>query len=215
MGGLLSTSTTAIPTSVKRVALVGLTETGKSHFLSVLCGDGTEVLTPTFGLDRVQYRLGRGKAVKFVEFGWSVLRHDNDNDEIIIGHSNRGESEPFDSVVWFIDEHDTLIDVQEARSALLAFLETQPTGYLPLCIVINKGRPRTRRRIIEHGRWSSRPDEQPPERIVNWVSLPEFVDMSSLGRHFGGAVYATELSYRDPQAAALCLDWIMDATTRV
>jgi len=39
-----------------RVALVGLSETGKSHFLSVVCGDGSpndETRHPTYGFYQV------------------------------------------------------------------------------------------------------------------------------------------------------------------
>jgi len=189
----------------RRVALVGLTETGKSHFLSVLCGDGTEVTAqshgPTCGMDRVHYRAGR-RTVEFVEFGWTLLTTG-------VTRDLQKEDEPFHTLVWFIDAHDTQADVHDARSVILAFRETQPST-VALCIVLNKGRPHARRRLISRGRWAE-PDEQGHgERKVSWSLLPAFADIPALRNHFGAGVYATELSYMDPHAAALCLDWIID-----
>jgi hypothetical protein len=207
MGSLLSRVKPKAATP-RRVALVGLTETGKSHFLSVLCGDGTEVMSavhgPTYGMDRVQWRID-GQPVEFVEFGWASLA---------VGvKEDLQTGQPFDTIVWFIDEHDTLTDVLRARSALLAFVETQsiPTA---LCIILNKGRPRPIRRSVQEGRWvvDSVVDAVPQggDRIVDWVLLPKFADVTGLARYFVGGIYTTELSYTDSQAASLCLEWIMD-----
>jgi hypothetical protein len=209
MGGITSKMRTPPP---RRVALVGLTETGKSHFLSVLFGDGTEVLAPTHGptngVDRMLCRQG-SRAVEFVEFGWSILARGANGD-----FQTR---QPFDTIVWFIDEHDTMCDVHEARSALLGFMETQsvPTS---LCIVFNKGRPRARRRIIAGSRWIdchasaqvAHWEGTRGDRTVSWDALREFVDITALSALFVTGIYCTELSYRDPQSAALCLEWIID-----
>jgi len=200
MGGFLSRR----KLEPRRVALVGLSETGKSHFLSMLCGDGTEVAAsthgPTHGIDRVQCQVG-SRPVEFVEFGWTILARGAKEDF--------QTQKPFDTLVWFIDCHDTLADVHEARSALLGFVETQtiPTA---LCIVLNKGRPRTHRRVIKGDRWSDVLDAQRGERVVSWLVLAEFADTTSLGEYFRAGIYATEMSYTDPQSAALCLEWIID-----
>lgn len=199
MGGLLSRS----KRPPRRVALVGLSETGKSHFLSVLCGDGSPPLAPTHGLDRVQYP-STGPVAEFVEFGWTTLA---------LGANRDFQTDmPFDSIVWFIDEHDSLLDVQAARSMLLGFAETQPST-TALCIVLNKERPYVHRRAIRQGRWSEDMWEPYEERRVNWSVLCDFADTTALKPHFGGGVYATELSYSDPHAAALCLEWIVDPGT--
>jgi hypothetical protein len=206
MGGLLGRVQQIVKAPApRRVALVGLSETGKSHFLSVLCGDGTEVLEtlhgPTQGLDRVMWRAGQ-RQVEFVEFGWSVLSRG------IKGDVREGQL--FDTIVWFIDEHDTLTDVHHGRSAMLAFVETQtvPTG---LCIILNQGRPNAERRVISHGRWTDRPEPREQRRpTVTWSVLMEWVDGVALSSHFASGIYATELSYTDPTSASLCLEWILD-----
>jgi hypothetical protein len=213
MGGLLGRVQEAMrPPAPRRVALVGLSETGKSHFLSVLCGDGTEVLGtlhgPTQGLDRVLWRAGQ-RQVEFVEFGWTALARG------IKGDVREGQL--FDTIVWFIDEHDTLVDVYHGRSALLAFVETQdvPTG---LCIVLNQGRPYVERRVISRGRWTDIPETHEDDarrlphggRAVAWSVLTEWADTVALSPHFTSGIYATELSYTDPASASLCLEWILD-----
>jgi hypothetical protein len=142
--------------------------------------------------------------VEFVEFGWPVLARGAKGDF--------QTGRPFDTIVWFIDSHDTLADVQEARSALLGFVETQtiPTA---LCIVLNKGRPYTHRHIIKGNHWSELLDyhaHQRGERIVSWAVLSEFADTTALSEHFRSGIYATEMSYTDPQSASLCLEWIID-----
>jgi len=190
-----------------RVALVGLSETGKSHFLSVVCGDGTpndETRHPTNGFYR-ESMVYRRRRIEFVEFGWMNVarglcedRHDG--------------GRPFDLLMWFIDEHDTRDQVQVARSHVLGFVMAEQRP-MALCVILNKGRPYAERHAIVGQEWME--DRQLPPSAhrpgtLTWHGLHGLVDAPALRKLFPRGLYTTELSYRDPQAAALCLDWILD-----
>jgi hypothetical protein len=193
-----------------RVALVGLSETGKSHFLSVVCGDGTpndETRHPTNGFYR-ETMVYRRRRIEFVEFGWMTVARGLCSDQ-------QEQDRSFDLLMWFIDEHDTRDQVQVARSHVLGFVMG---GQRPmaLCVLLNKGRPFARRHAIVNHDWDLKNNDDDNKeqgrgaQHLTWQGLHRLVDAPGLRSLFPRGLYTTELSYRDPQAAALCLDWVLD-----
>jgi hypothetical protein len=187
-----------------QVALVGLSETGKSHFLSVVCGD-EETSRPTHGVNRSSL-MYRRRRIEFVEFGWLVVKRGLSSEHV--------QMQP-DVVVWFIDEHDSREEVQVARSQVLGFVMARnATKPMALCVILNRGRPTPRRRAIVGRDWVDALEMNEQGPILRWASLSDTVDEQGLHPHFPRGIYMTELSYRDPQAATLCMDWMLDPTPR-
>lgn len=200
------------------IVLVGLTETGKSHFLSMLVhetGNTSETQHPTYGfyMESVTHH---SYSFNFTELGFLVL--ESAGPRYVQQTRTR-------CVMWFIDEHDTLEEIHLARSYVmrLAAPETTQGGWVPpcLCIVHNVGRPRARRRkaVLLNGAQWKEPDaahfhqSSSSRRGVPWSELRLHADTYQLGilyRH----IMVMQLSYTDRDAPRLCFDWIIDKTTR-
>lgn len=192
--------------SSKCIVLVGLTETGKSHFLA-LVGQGelnSATYKPTHGLYEEVLVYGK-KRIQMVEFGslicssWKVI------------YSQRQEHVA--GVMWFIDSHDTAEDIYTARNRLLHM-----TGeHLPfLCIVHNTGRPRRKRRkcqVLPIVEWSEDCDDEDEGGFkggfkgVDWSQLGKVVNFDMLERIYK-SVYMTQLSYTDKTCPTLLAEWI-------
>ncbi len=168
----------------KRIVLVGASGTGKSHFLSVVCGDGMpndETRHSTHGQYKETLK-HRGVQLDFVELGWPALRAD----------CCTWWQHDADAVMWFIDERDSRSRIQHVRSHLLGFLESH-AGIRGLCIILNKRTPYAGAGATQN---------------VTWSTLPSMCDVEALQGLFARRIYLSELSYEDEHTPLLFLDWL-------
>jgi hypothetical protein len=189
------------------VAVIGLTDTGKSHFLSLLSEGVLNIETthPTFGSYETVFSYRRRRIV-LTEMGSHVYQ----------SWKNQFMAQNFSCIMWFIDEHDTLEDIYKARNRLVeATRETMKR--IPLCVVHNIGRPHAHRRYttLKNGKLEWREDDDDNGmRIVAvpWVHLSDALNVSYL-EMLHKTVYLTQLSYRDRVSPVFLLDWILNAAT--
>ena len=215
------------------MAVVGLTETGKSHFISRVT-EGTansETTRPTCGTYEADLSYAK-KRIRLMEMGASVgptWQH------LFVCQS-------MGCILWFIDSHDTYEDVCAARNMLLQ--ATQDAWSSPLCVVYNIGRPRPKRRPIvskisigsangpgdggDGGgagfsrtmyEWENEDDalnhrfkfEEDARQAypVSWEQLPHVVGVSHLSSLFR-RVHLTRLVYATSAVETL-LDWVIAA----
>lgn len=193
--------------STVHVALMGLTETGKSHFINVLSNDSTSKRTerPTNGTERavISYR---SKKIAFTEFGSRIGQ--------LWAHEL--QQDPYTCVMWFIDEHDTAEDILVARNRMHhACLNSPGKHDIPLCVVFNMGRPRIKRRDI-YAELSTLAWKDPtlpafvPSKggIVGWDMLSGVMDLRFLEAAHR-SVYVTQLSYNDGETPIFLMDWVL------
>jgi hypothetical protein len=166
----------------KYVSILGHSNSGKSHFLSVVCGDGSpndETRHPTAGY-YCETLCHAGVDIDFVEHGWTT---------VAMGCYGLWR-ERVDMLMWFIDEHASRTQVQLARSHLLGFVQEHP-GIGGLCIILNR-----RLNASIEG--------------IAWNQLHALCDVDALHGLFARGVFLSELSYEDDQAPLLFLDWIIE-----
>lgn len=202
--------------SLVRVAVIGLTETGKSHFVSRVTEgiENIETKRPTCGTYDAELAFGK-KRIRLTEMGASV----GPTWQHMFGTTD------FDCILWFIDSHDSDEDVYAARNMMM---QATQDVHCPLCVVYNTGRPRTWRRPIvskvcigrEEGlartlyEWA----EDGPDcarhawRPVKWKDLPDVVGTSYLATLYKG-VGVIRLCYGNAESVTLLLDWVIAAVT--
>jgi len=184
-----------------------MSETGKSHFLSVICGDGTtndETLHPTNGY-YCETLMHAGVTLDCVEFGWLVVQRGCRQERKLVPGDGMGD---FDVLLWFIDEHDGRADVQLSQSHMLGFVMAQQQVPLGLCVILNRGRPHASRHVIKDNRWHDDDGEHRDQSGMSWETFKSWIALDSLAPHFPRGVHASELSYRDGFGADLILDWV-------
>lgn len=198
-----------------RVAIVGLTDTGKSRFISMVTegAPNSETLSPTCGTYEGDVSFAHQR-IRLVEMGSSV----GDTWRHLFGLSQ------FDCILWFIDSHDSLEEILSARNRLLAAtLDT----HCPMCIVHNTGRQAmTRRDIImstEMSRgitrtvYSWKPREKRQQQLreahpLAWDHIPDMIGMRYLAQLYR-CIHITQLSYRNPESITAILNWVIIVTT--
>ena len=226
MGSWWSLPSVASTTTI-RVAVVGHTETGKSHFVSHVSGDvDTATKWPTYGIYTGTIAYG-GYKLEFNEIGFLA--------------APTASVEPYDCVMWFIDSHDSVEDILDMRNYVIsmAMAEQQPLskkqkqhqppptfdklmetssggdgGRVPLCIVHNHGRPFWRRdEISRERRWITGDPQTrlPLQKPVEWGDLRRTCQIEHLELLYS-AIAAMQLSYTDPDAPRLLFDWIISKT---
>src|SRR5208282_5428689 len=100
-----SVAEAAASTTIK-VAVVGHTETGKSHFVSRVSGDvDTATRRPTYGNYAGSISYG-GYRLEFTEIGFLA--------------APTASVEPYDCVMWFIDSHDSVEDILDMRNYVIS-----------------------------------------------------------------------------------------------
>ena len=219
MGNRSSSSSSS---SEIKVALIGLTETGKSHFLGVV-GDAVLPSHPTHGTEEITITHGK-QQLRFTELGacigesWAALF----------------EARKFDCVMWFIDQHDTFEEICEGRNRLLHAVvpssssapHTKTFRQIPLCIIQNRGRSLEQRRSVEkivtsRGNRSkyvwldlnpAAEGSSSSNGGVSWERLPSIINIDHLSSVHTG-VYLTQLSYTDDYALNQLLDWIVASSS--
>jgi hypothetical protein len=206
------------PMAAIRVAVIGHTQTGKSHFVSRVSGlgdDTIETRRPTFGLTSGSIAYG-GHRLEFTEIGYLAL-------------STTRTLSGFDCVMWFIDSHDPVEDILSMRSHVVRLAcDEQPAAAakrdkdkrvrldevvqqlppVPLCIVQNNGRPFCWRHAIENGAWVDGAHHPFQPRYVEWHQLRSVCQADQLPPTYVGVMMA-QLSYTDPDAPALLFRWII------
>ncbi len=212
------------------VAVVGLTDTGKSHFVSRVTEgiENTETTRPTCGTYDAELTYGR-KRIRLTEMGSSV----GPTWQHMFGTTD------FDCILWFIDSHDTAEDVYAARNMMM---QATQDVHCPLCIVYNMGRTHMRRRTIVSkvsvGRgnyandggsggggglsrtfyeWKDDQEEsclaeececQPVP--VRWKQLAQVAGLDYLSTLYR-RVHAVRLNYGNAEAVTLLFDWVIAA----
>lgn len=211
-----------------RIAVVGLTETGKSHFVSRVTEgiENAETQSPTCGTYDAELTYGR-KRIRLTELGASV----GPTWQHMFGMTD------FDCILWFIDSHDTTEDIYAARNMMM---QATQDVHCPLCIVHNTGRPHAVRRQIASkvsvGRrnyandggsgggggisrtlyeWKDTQicpaDECECKPVpVRWKHLRQVAGLEYLSSLYR-RVHAVRLNYVNADAVTILLDWVIAA----
>lgn len=172
--------------------VIGLHDSGKSHFIKTASGDSDPTDGPTFGVYTASVRY-RKRRVTFLEVPpWSLY---------LLPH------QPQPSVlIWFVDAHDTLTEVYDGRNLMLHVLTRVPGSITRVCLVHNVGRPHANRREAFDGRYlPPRSAAAAEEPAVSWTGV---LDVFFASLHTGLDLYATQLSYTDPKTPLRLMDWI-------
>ena len=187
------------------VALMGLSDTGKSHFLGTIGGPEYAQQRPTNGTETLPLRY-RGRLIRLTEFGgcrsesWAHLM----------------QVTRYSCIIWFIDSHDSLEDILTARNRIhdacmrpQLILSKMPA----LCIVHNMGRPHSIRRNVEAAmhtmEWAEHRTTRDAGGAIVWADLPAVVDLAYLEK-VHGPVYLTQLSYQDLEVPVFLLNWVLE-----
>jgi hypothetical protein len=194
-----------------RIAVIGHTQTGKSHFVDrVSGGDGDETRKQTYGTYAGNIGYG-GRRLEFVETGF-------------LARASLQTLDGYDCVMWFIDSHSTLEEILEMRNYVVAVALgvvaeqstrkrdrrnvvppprldqiSSVTRRVPLCIVHNTGRPF--------------PCRHNNNNNVAWTDLRQACQVNHLQTLYSDIV-VTQLSYTDADAPRLLFDWIIDSVAK-
>lgn len=185
-----------------RVLVVGLHDSGKSHFIkTATCDTATkeEEDRPTFGVyeSSTMYRRRR---ITFCEMPPSSL---------YLLPSYRHQS----VVIWFVDAHDTLTEVYDGRNIFLHIVNTLAADddkNTRVCLVQNIGRPHSARRRVVFGRYAEADTSTSPvrERPVEWERLLDIFHSALPNDDNNANRFATQISYKDAKAPLVLMDWI-------
>jgi len=222
ISSLFTTTTTTTETpkhgqTVIKIAVIGNTETGKTHFISKVASSEEgfwDTLRPTFGTYRMDLAHKSRKNVTFelTEIGYTALN--NFPVDYI-------ETEGIQCIMWFIDCHDSAEDIYPIRSVLLRFMDqfsSKKHRQPPLlCIIHNIGRPHVyRNKCIRsssskgNGNYVWVKDENACQRNrspVKWENLRKVIGTKEMSDKFSGIIMS-ELSYTEADTPAMVFDWI-------
>jgi hypothetical protein len=209
---------------VIKVAMVGLTESGKSHYLSEMTEMYYTVVGPTNGVETTLVS-DRRWSFAFMEYGFYAMNRLLDNDN----WWRNPLHVKCDCVMLFIDVNDTHSDVRTLSSDFFFLLELfffsfsqvmlarnlatrfaafqnkpgQPSR-IPLVVIHNNGRPRKQRRNIvkvTHSQitrlsWDdeTQKTEEPSEPPLIWEYLERVIDVPYLTQHFFSSVNLAQVS---------------------
>lgn len=126
-----------INNSKLNVLIIGLCNSGKTHFLDMLvyCGDTTR--RPTFGVYEASYKFN-GVRLEFIEYGGSLY----DKWELMTFATTS------DALYVFVDPHETELRLVQLHSCMLIQILKMPKQ-VPICIILN-GEGANRKEIIAH-----------------------------------------------------------------
>lgn len=180
-----------------RVLVVGLHDSGKSHFMQTVTCDGYgKEDAPTFGLYESSTTYKRQR-VTFCEIPPSSLY-------LLPDIAKRGD---ISIVMWVVDAHDTQTDVFDGRNMFLHVVTSLASQGARLCLVHNVGRPHPVRRVAIHGAYkepASQAATTTTERCMSWEEvLAVFLDACK-----DRPRYATQISYTDAKTPIALMDWI-------
>lgn len=190
-----------------RVLVVGLHDSGKSHFIrAATCDTLTEDADrPTFGLYEAS-TVYRRRRITFCEMPPSSVYLLPDQPPPAV-------------IVWFVDGHDTLTEVYDGRNIFLhavSFVASSSSSSSKgerrllvrprLCLVQNIGRPHPVRRRVAHGQYLKEPCSRGKERPVEWDQLLEI--FTEACKDDAKGAFATQISYKHADAPLLFMDWL-------
>lgn len=192
-----SSSSSSSNSSSNRVLVVGLHDSGKSHFIQTVTCDGYgKEDAPTFGLYESSTTYKRQR-VTFCEMPPSSLY-------LLPDIAERGD---ISIVMWVVDAHDTQTDVYDGRNTFLHVVASLASQEARLCLVHNVGRPHPVRRVAIHGAYkepASQAATTTTERCMSWEEvLAVFLDACK-----DRPRYATQISYTDAKTPIALMDWI-------